>query len=53
MSESMVRRLVRRFNEARDQLHNNERSDHSSVVSDKLVRADKEKIKENRKCTIN
>lgn len=46
MSGLMVRRWVRQFNEELNQVHDENRSGHPSVVSDELVRAVKEKIKE-------
>lgn len=50
---SMVRRRVRQLTEGRGQVHDEERSERQSVVVDGLVCADDEKIKKNRKFTIN
>lgn len=52
MSDSMVRRWVRQFNEGRDQVHDEERCGRPSLVTDELVHAIEEKLKQNRKFTI-
>ncbi|GFW61800.1 histone-lysine N-methyltransferase SETMAR [Trichonephila clavipes] len=52
MSDSMVRRWVRQFNEGRSEVHDEERSGHPSLITEELVRAIDEKIKENRTFTI-
>jgi transposase len=39
MSDGMVRKWVRKFNECRDNVHDEPRSDRPSVVSDELVAA--------------
>ena len=52
MSSSMVRRWVRLFNEGRENVHDDPRSGRPSVVNEDLVRAVKEKIRENRRVTI-
>ncbi|GFX21274.1 histone-lysine N-methyltransferase SETMAR [Trichonephila clavipes] len=52
MSDSMVRRWVRQFNEGRSEVHDEERSGRPSLITEKLVHAIDEKIKENRKFTI-
>ena len=48
MSSSLVRRLVRLFNEGRENMHDDPRSGRPSVVNEDLVRAVEEKIRENR-----
>lgn len=52
MSDSMVRRWVRQFNEGRSEVHDEERSGRPSLVTDELVHAIDDKIQENRKFTI-
>jgi nitrogenase subunit NifH len=52
MSDSMVRRLVRHFNEGRETVHDDQRSSRPSVVNKDLVFAVEEKIQENRRFTI-
>lgn len=52
MSDSMVRRWVRLFNEGRKNVHDDERSGRPSLVNDDMVRAVEEKIKENRRFTM-
>lgn len=52
MSDSMVRRWVRQFNEGRDQVHDDERSGRPSLVNEELVRAVEEVVKENRRFTM-
>jgi transposase len=48
MSESMVKRWVRHFNDGRENVHDDPRSGRLSVVDEDLVRAVEEKIQENR-----
>jgi hypothetical protein len=52
MSDSVVRRWVRHFNEGRENVHDDPRSGRPSVVNKDLVRAVEEKIQENRRFTI-
>ncbi|GFY12544.1 histone-lysine N-methyltransferase SETMAR [Trichonephila clavipes] len=52
MSDSMVRRWVRQFNEGRSEVHDEERSGRPFLNTEELVHAIDEKIKENRKFTI-
>lgn len=52
MSEGMVRKWVRMFNEGRENVHDEPRSGRPSVVTDSLVRDINEKILENRRFTI-
>lgn len=52
-SDSMVRRWVRQLKKGCDQLHDEQRSRRPSVVINELVCGVDEKIKENRKFTIN
>jgi transposase len=52
MSDSMVRRWVRHFNEGRKNAHDDLRSGRSSVVNEDLVRVVEEKIQENRRFTF-
>jgi len=52
MSSSVVRRWVQLFNEGRENVHDDLRSGSPSVVNEDLVRAVKEKIRENRRFTI-
>jgi transposase len=47
MSDAMVKRWVRHFNEGRKNVHDDPRSGRPSVVND-LMRAVEEKIQENR-----
>jgi hypothetical protein len=47
MSDSMVRRWMRHFNEGRKNVHDDPRSGQPSVVNEDLIRAVKEKIQEN------
>ncbi|GFW29135.1 histone-lysine N-methyltransferase SETMAR [Trichonephila clavipes] len=48
MSDSIVRRWVRQFNEGRIEVHDEERSGRPSLITEELVHAIDEKIKENR-----
>ncbi|XP_023310469.1 histone-lysine N-methyltransferase SETMAR-like [Anoplophora glabripennis] len=52
MSDSMVRRWVRQFNEGRSEVHDEERSGRPSLVTEELVHAIDDKIRENRRFTI-
>lgn len=53
MSDSIVRRWVRHFNEGRENVHDDERCGRPSLVTDDLVRAvEEEKIRENRRFTM-
>jgi len=52
MSDSIVRRWVRQFNEGRSEVHDKERSGRPSLVTEELVHAIDDKIQENRKFTI-
>jgi transposase len=52
MSDSLVRRGVRHFNEGRENVHDDPRSNRPSVVNEDLVHAVEEKIQENRWFTI-
>ncbi|GFW84146.1 histone-lysine N-methyltransferase SETMAR [Trichonephila clavipes] len=52
MSDSMVRRWVRHFNEGRSEVYDDERSGRPSLITEELVHTIDEKIKENRKLTI-
>ncbi|PRD35554.1 UNVERIFIED_CONTAM: hypothetical protein NCL1_11256 [Trichonephila clavipes] len=47
MSDSMVRRWDRHFNEGRSEVHDEERSGRPSLITEELVHAIDEKIKEN------
>ncbi|GFU99502.1 histone-lysine N-methyltransferase SETMAR [Trichonephila clavipes] len=46
MSDSMVRRWVRQFNEGRSEVHDEERSGNPSLITEELVHAIDEKIDE-------
>jgi transposase len=52
MSDSMIRRWARHFNEGRENVHDDPRSGRPSVVNEGLVNAVKEKIQEKRRFTI-
>jgi transposase len=52
MSDGMVRKWVRSFNERRDNVHDEQRSGRLSVISDDLVRVVKAKVREDRRFTI-
>ena len=51
-SDGMVRKWLRKFNEGRDNVHDEPRSSRPSVVSDDLVHAVQAKIREDRRFTI-
>jgi len=52
MSDSMVRKWVRMFNEGRENVHDEARSGRPSLVNDNLVRKVKERVRDNRNFTI-
>ena len=52
MSEDMVRKLVRMFNEGRENVHDEARSGRPSLVNDDLVRNINERESDNRRFTI-
>jgi hypothetical protein len=52
ISDSMIRRWVRHFNEVRENVYYDPRSGRPSVVNKDLMRAMEEKIQENRRFTI-
>jgi histone-lysine N-methyltransferase SETMAR len=52
MSDGMVRKWVRQFNESRENVHDEVRSGRPSVVYDDLVRAVDSKVHEDRRFTI-
>ena len=52
MSDGMVRKWIRKFNEGRDNVHDEPRSGRPSVVSDDLVGAVEAKVCEDRRFTI-
>jgi hypothetical protein len=52
MSDSVVRRWARNFNEGRENMHDEQRSDRTSVVNDDLMRSVEENVRENRRLTI-
>ena len=52
MSDGMVRKWVRKFNEGRDNMHDEPRSGRPAVVSDDLVRAVEAKFYEDRRFTV-
>ncbi|GBN61860.1 hypothetical protein AVEN_52338-1 [Araneus ventricosus] len=52
MTDGMVRKWVRQFNDGRTNVHDEERSGRPSVVNDGLVAKVNEKIRENRRFTI-
>ena len=52
MSDSKVRKWVRAFNEGRENVHDEPRSGRPSVISDELVHAVDDKIREDRRFTI-
>jgi hypothetical protein len=52
MSDSMVQRWVRHFNEGCENVHGGQRSSQPFVAYEDLVRAVEEKIQENRRSTI-
>ncbi|KAJ4427609.1 hypothetical protein ANN_25257 [Periplaneta americana] len=52
ISDGMVRRWVRKFNEGRISVHDEQHTGRPSLINDDLVRAVDEKIHENRRFTI-
>ncbi|GBN48539.1 hypothetical protein AVEN_14164-1 [Araneus ventricosus] len=52
MTDGMVRKCVRQFNDGRTNVHDEARSGRPSVVNDGLVAKVNEKIRENRRFTI-
>jgi len=52
MSDVMVRKWVRMFNEGRENVHDESRSGRPSLVNDDLVRKVKERVCEDRRFTI-
>ncbi|GBM53551.1 hypothetical protein AVEN_569-1 [Araneus ventricosus] len=52
MTDGMVRKWVRQFNDGRTNVHDEARSGRPSVVNDGLVAKVNEKIRENRRFTI-
>jgi hypothetical protein len=52
LSDGLVRKWIRKFNEGRDNMHDEPRSGRPSVVSDDLVRAVETKFYEDRRFTI-
>jgi len=52
MSDGMVRKWVRMFNEGRENVHDGARSWRPSLVNDDLVRKVKERVRDDRRFTI-
>ncbi|GBN51456.1 hypothetical protein AVEN_106234-1 [Araneus ventricosus] len=52
MTDGMVRKWVRQFNDGRTNVHDEARSGRPSVISDGLVAKVNEKIRENRRFSI-
>ena len=52
MSDGMVRKWVRMFNEGRENVHDEARSGRPSLVNDDLVRKVNERVREDRHFTI-
>ena len=52
MSDGMVRKWVRMFNEGRENVHDEARSGRPSLVNDDLVRKVNERVREDRRFTI-
>ena len=52
MSDGMVRKWVRMFNEGRENVHNDARSGRPSLVNDDLVRKVNETVRDDRRFTI-
>jgi len=52
MSDGMVRKWVRMFNEGRENMHNETRSGSLSLVNDDLVRKVNERVRDDRHFTI-
>jgi len=52
MSDGMVRKWVRMFNERRENLHDEARSGRPSLVNDDLIRKVNERVRDDRRFTI-
>ena len=52
MSDGMVRKWVRMFNEGRENIHNEVRSGHPSLVNDDLLHKVNERVRDDRHFTI-
>ena len=52
MSDAMVRKWVRMFNEGRENVHDEVRSGRPSLVNDDLVRKVNERVREDRKSVV-
>jgi len=52
MSDGMVRKWVRMFNEGRENVNDEARSGHPSLVNDDLVRKGNERVRDDRHFTI-
>jgi len=52
MSDVMVRKWVRMFNEGRENVHDEAQSERPSLVNDDLVRKIKERVRDDRRFTI-
>ena len=52
MSDGMVRKWVRMFNEGRENVHNEARSGRPSLMNDDFVRKVKERVRNDRRFTI-
>lgn len=52
MSDGIVKKWVRAFKDGRNNVHNEKRTGHSSVISDDLMQKIAEKLKENRRFRI-
>jgi len=52
MSDGMVRKWVRIFNEGRENVHDEPRSGRPSLVNDDLVRKINERVRDDRRVTI-
>ena len=52
MSDGMVRKWVRMFNEGRENVHDEARSGRSSLLNDDLVRKGNERVRDDRHFTI-
>ena len=52
MSDGMVRKWVRMFNEGRENVHDEARSGRPSLVNDDLVREVNERVRDDRRFTI-
>ena len=52
MSDGMVRKWVRMFNEGRENMHDEARSGRRSLVNDGLVRKVSERVRDDRRFTV-